>query len=341
MSRNRPDLDRWSAEIAEANPSALSRAITLVESSRSEDWETASALIERLPEPRHPGFRLGVTGTPGVGKSTFIDAFGDLLCESGRRLAVLAVDPSSSVTGGAILGDRIHMERLNQRESVFLRSTASGNVPGGLALTTATVIRFCEVAGFDFVIVESVGVGQGELSIADVVDGLLLLIAPGGGDEIQGLKKGLLELADFILVSKADGDLLHQAEKTRDGYESSLGHEISSQRRASGRNRVGLMSARRPELIREMVAIILKFEEEIAATIPENRGTMRIREFESSLKKYLVDRIFAHPDVNTAAEEFGRGEFSRMHPLAVARRVVDSLLKCRDGETSSQSSRTE
>lgn len=201
---------------------ALARAITLVESTRDDHRGQAEALLERLLPHAGRGIRLGVTGIPGVGKSTFIEALGLHLVGEGHRVAVLAVDPSSPRTGGSILGDKTRMERLARESRAFIRPSPAGGTLGGVARRSREALLVCEAAGFDVVIVETVGVGQSETAVAEMVDTFLLLLAPGGGDDLQGIKKGIVELADIILVNKADGDLAAAAGRARRDYQAAL-----------------------------------------------------------------------------------------------------------------------
>ena len=194
---------------------ALSRAITLVESARPADRRLADELLARLRAPAADAtHRLGVTGSPGVGKSTFVEAYGVRLLERGHRVAVLAVDPSSSRTRGSILGDKTRMPRLSRDPRAYVRPSAAGETLGGLASATLESIRLCEAAGFDRVIVETVGVGQSEHAVRLLTDTMLLLLLPGAGDELQGIKRGILELADVLAVHKADADALPLARRT-------------------------------------------------------------------------------------------------------------------------------
>ena len=228
------NADQQAAEQAEALAAAvirgerraLSRAITLVESTRADHRQTARALIERLGEAGATGpnaaRRIGLSGTPGVGKSTFIESFGMMLAEQGLKVAVLAVDPSSTRSGGSILGDKTRMERLVRHPNAFIRPSPSQNELGGVARRTRETIRLVEAAGFDVVIVETVGVGQSETLVAEMTDLFLLLLAPAGGDELQGVKRGIMEIADLIVVNKADGALAPVAEATRADYAGAL-----------------------------------------------------------------------------------------------------------------------
>lgn len=199
---------------------ALSRAITLVESTRPDHRDRALALLAALPE--RAALRIGLSGTPGVGKSSFIEAFGIMLTGQGKRVAVLAVDPSSTRSGGSILGDKTRMDLLSRDPSAFIRPSPSSTVLGGVARRTREAIRLCEAAGHDIVLVETVGVGQSEVLVAGMTDLFVLLLAPAGGDELQGVKRGIMEVADLILVNKADGELLAAARRTVADYAGAL-----------------------------------------------------------------------------------------------------------------------
>ena len=200
----------------------LAKAITLVESTNSQDRQQAEELLTALSMPAKPSLRIGLTGTPGVGKSTFIESFGLMLCEQGHKVAVLAVDPSSTRSGGSILGDKTRMEKLSRHPNAFIRPSPSASHLGGVARRSREVIRLVEATGFDVVLVETVGVGQSETMVVDMTDIFLLLLAPAGGDELQGVKRGIMEVADLVIVNKADGDLAAQAERTRADYAGAL-----------------------------------------------------------------------------------------------------------------------
>lgn len=214
------------AELAQGvlagNRRALARAITLIESTRSDHREAAEALLHQLLPHAGRSVRIGITGVPGAGKSTFIEAFGLHVVEKGHRLAVLAVDPSSPRTGGSILGDKTRMEELSRDERAFIRPSPSGCTLGGVARRTREAMLACEAAGYDVIVVETVGVGQSETAVADMVDMFLLLLVPGGGDELQGIKKGIVELADAVIVNKADGDLAQAANRAARDYKNAL-----------------------------------------------------------------------------------------------------------------------
>lgn len=202
---------------------ALAKAITLIESTRDADRTDALALLHACLPRSGKSFRLGISGVPGVGKSTFIETFGQHLIQQGHRVCVLAVDPSSPKYGGSILGDKTRMERLSRADQAFIRPSPAGITLGGVAQRTRESLLLAEAAGYDIVLVETVGVGQSEHEVASMTDCFLVLMQPGAGDELQGIKKGILELADFIVVNKADGALAQTAEQTRVHYKNALG----------------------------------------------------------------------------------------------------------------------
>lgn len=217
-----PDLDTFADRIAAGERRALARAITLVESTRAEDRAKATSLLQRLSGQNRQALRIGLSGTPGVGKSTFIEAFGMFLTAQGLKVAVLAVDPSSARTGGSILGDKTRMERLSRDPNAFIRPSPSLSELGGVSRRTREAVALVEAAGFDVVLIETVGVGQSETMVAEMSDLFVLLLAPAGGDELQGVKRGIMETADLILVNKADGDLKPVATRTCADYAGAL-----------------------------------------------------------------------------------------------------------------------
>jgi LAO/AO transport system kinase len=219
---NNTEIDGIAEGVRGGDRAAIGRALTLVESNRLEHQRQAQELLRILLPHTGGAHRVGITGVPGVGKSTFIEAFGLKLVEAGRRIAVLAVDPSSSVSKGSILGDKTRMERLSRSSDAFIRPSPSGGSLGGVARKTRESILVCEAAGYDMVLVETVGVGQSETTVADMVDFFLLLKLAGAGDELQGIKRGILELADLIAINKADGDNLPAAKRARAEFQRAL-----------------------------------------------------------------------------------------------------------------------
>ena len=209
-------------QVRQGDRLALAKAITLVESTRDDHRQQTAELLETLIPDAGNSIRIGISGAPGVGKSTFIEVLGSHLIKLGHSVAVLAVDPSSAVTGGSILGDKTRMETLAFAEKAFVRPSPAGSTLGGVARRTRESMLLCEAAGFDIILVETVGVGQSETTVADMTDMFLLLLLPAGGDELQGIKRGIMELADLILVNKADGDQVALAARTMGDYRSAV-----------------------------------------------------------------------------------------------------------------------
>ncbi|WP_297541486.1 methylmalonyl Co-A mutase-associated GTPase MeaB [Roseovarius sp.] len=216
------DIADTAQRIIAGDRRALARAITLIESARADHRADAAALMEALKTAGKQAVRIGLSGTPGVGKSTFIESFGMMLTAQGLRVAVLAVDPSSARSGGSILGDKTRMERLSRDPAAFIRPSPSQSHLGGVARRTREAVTLCAAAGFDVVLIETVGVGQSETVVAEMSDIFVLLLAPAGGDELQGVKRGIMEMADLILVNKADGDLKPAAMRTCSDYAGAL-----------------------------------------------------------------------------------------------------------------------
>ncbi|MCX6146921.1 MAG: methylmalonyl Co-A mutase-associated GTPase MeaB [Candidatus Kapabacteria bacterium] len=223
---NNTDLDNLISKIQTGDITSLSKAITLVESSKSNHQALALNLLSKLSPNKNKTFRIGISGSPGVGKSTFIDTFGEMLCSLGHKVAVLAVDPSSEISKGAILGDKTRMENLSKNPRAFIRPSASGGTLGGVAKRTRETVTLCETAGFDVMLIETVGVGQSEIVVKSLVDFFLLLVQSGSGDELQGIKKGIVEIADTLVVTKDDGTNQNIVRITKAEYENAL-HYLS------------------------------------------------------------------------------------------------------------------
>ena len=217
-----PDVGQIARDIRAGDRTVLSRAITLIESKRADHRRAAAALMQALIENTGKAIRVGITGAPGVGKSTTIDALGSMLTRKPHKLAVLAVDPSSQRTGGSILADKTRMARLASDLNAFIRPSPASGTLGGVAARTRETLLLCEAAGYDVILVETVGVGQSEIAVADMTDFFLALMLPGAGDELQGLKKGIVELADMIAINKADGDNLPRAKAAAAEYRAAL-----------------------------------------------------------------------------------------------------------------------
>ena len=319
------------AELAEGvragDRRALARAITLVESTRVDHRADAAVLLDTLLPHTGGAIRVGISGPPGVGKSTFIEAFGLHVVERGHRLAVLAVDPSSSLTGGSILGDKTRMELLNRREEAFIRPSPGGGHLGGVARRTREALLLCEAAGYDIVLVETIGVGQSEVAVADMVDLFVLLVNPGGGDELQGIKRGIMELADLVVVNKADGDLAAAAGRTRADYANAV-HLLRPKWQAWSTEAMAC-SALEGRGIAEIWEMVERFTASVTAD--GERDTHRADQaqawFWSEVHDGLVDRLHANPRVHellTQAEADVRA--GRRSPTTAARAVLDAFV---------------
>jgi len=220
--RKKTDVKQLTSEILSGNIAALSTAITMIESIHPKHREPAEEIIEKCIPYSGNSIRIGITGVPGVGKSTFIEALGMYLIGQGHKLAVLAIDPSSQISGGSILGDKTRMEQLSANPSAFIRPSPSGNTLGGVARKTSESLILCEAAGYDIIFIETVGVGQSETTVHSMVDFFLVLMLAGAGDELQGIKRGIMEMADTIVINKAEGDNLKKAELARRQYKNAL-----------------------------------------------------------------------------------------------------------------------
>ena len=254
---------------------ALARAITLVESTRRDHRAAAGGLLERLVPHAGQSIRLGISGAPGVGKSTFIEALGNHLIDAGHRVAVLTVDPSSAISGGSILGDKTRMEKLSRRPEAYIRPSPSGNTLGGVARRSRESLLLCEAAGFDVIIVETVGVGQSETKVADMTDMFVLLLQPASGDELQGIKRGIMELADLVLVNKADGHLGPLAAQTAQEYRNAI--SLLHPRSAEWKVEVQTCSALETTGIAEAWDVVLRHQDAI-----EKSGELTARRAEQA-----------------------------------------------------------
>ena len=302
---------------------AVARAITHIESSRSDLAELGQAILEQLVPHTGGSIRVGITGPPGVGKSSFIEALGLHLIEKGHRVAVLAVDPSSPVTGGSILGDKTRMELLAHEKNAFIRPSPSGGSLGGVAHRTREAMLVCEAAGYDVVLVETVGIGQSEVSVASMVDFFLVLLAPAGGDELQGIKKGVIELADAMVVNKADGETRAIAERTRAEYAGAL--ELIRPTSPTWHPRVLIASALKRSGIAEVWASILEHRSLLGASGElEARRRQQARAWMWRLVDEGLKRAFReHPGVAAEIPALERQvEAHQASPAAAARALL-------------------
>ncbi len=275
----------------------LARAITLVESTLGDHRRAAQALVDGVLTRTGKAVRLGITGVPGVGKSTFIENFGMMLIERGMRVAVLAIDPSSSRSGGSILADKTRMERLAAAQGAFIRPSPSGGTLGGVARMTRETMLLCEAAGFDVIIVETVGVGQNEVTVAGMVDFFLVLMITGAGDALQGIKKGILELADAVAINKADGDNVEAARKTRKELASAM--HLMQPASATWTPPVLTCSAVTlaglPQVWDTVQSHHLRMSD--SGELDEKRREQALQWMEALIQEGLNDRFYQHPEI--------------------------------------------
>ncbi|MFN8026186.1 MAG: methylmalonyl Co-A mutase-associated GTPase MeaB [Acidimicrobiia bacterium] len=318
-------MSELARQVVDGDRRALARAITLVESTRADHRADAEQLLAEILPHSGKAVRVGISGSPGAGKSTFIEAFGIHVIGEGHRVAVLAVDPSSARTGGSILGDKTRMEQLVRAPEAFVRPSPTAGALGGVARRTREAMLLCEAAGFDVILVETVGVGQSEVDVAAMVDLFMVLVSPGGGDELQGIKRGIMELADLVVVNKADGDLLATATATASDYAAAL-HLIRPRTRAWS-PRALTCSALQGTGIAEVWAAVTDFNQALAAEIPALRADQSRAWMWSEVTGSLLEALHADTEVAGLAErlerEVGAGVLT---PAAAARMVVEAFL---------------
>ena len=299
---------------------ALARAITLVESTKSADRDAAEALLSQSLPFTGQAVRLGISGAPGVGKSTFIEAFGTYLIGKGHKIAVLAVDPSSRRSGGSILGDKTRMEKLSRDPRAFIRASPAGTTLGGVARRTREAMLLAEAAGFDIVVVETVGVGQSETAVSEMVDLFVLLQSPAGGDELQGIKRGVMELADLVLVTKADGDLVAAANRAVSDYHMAL--HLMRPKYPGLPPTVMKISAREDEGIAEAWVAMRELHASLTARghLKTLREEQARRWFWNELQTVLTEEILSSERLSKAARKMeGDVAAGRALPFAAAR----------------------
>jgi len=315
-------------QVVDGDRRALARAITLVESTRADHRADAEALLAEVLPNVGGAVRVGISGAPGAGKSTFIEALGIDLIARGHRVAVLAVDPSSTRSGGSILGDKTRMEQLTRAPEAFVRPSPTGGTLGGVARRTREAMLLCEAAGFDVVLVETVGVGQSEVKVAAMVDLFLVLVAPGGGDELQGLKRGIMELADLVVVNKADGALAETAAHTAADYSAAL--HLVRPRLAGWTPRVLTCSALTGAGIREVWDAVVEFGDAVSGELADLRASQNRDWMWSEVTDSLLDALTADDAAADLARRLEREVAAgTTTPAAAARAVVDAHLKAR------------
>jgi LAO/AO transport system kinase len=311
---------------------ALARAITLIESTRDDHRDRAEELLREVAPATGRSLRVGISGAPGVGKSTLIEALGVEVLASGRRLAVLAVDPSSTLSGGSILGDKTRMPELSRHAHCFVRPSPAGQTLGGVARRTRETVALCEAAGFDTVFVETVGVGQSEVAVAGMTDLFVLLLSPGGGDDLQGIKRGIMELVDIALVTKADGDLEHAAGRAAADCANAL--RLLRRRSPRWTPVARTCSAREGSGVVDAWQLMLDYEERMRGSgeLLARRESQAQTWLWSEIGEQLMSRLKTRRELGATLEELQaevrRGE---LQPASAARRIVTEFLAAERG----------
>ena len=322
------DIDDLARRVVAGERRALARAITLVESSRTDHRADAARLLDAVGATGREALRIGMSGTPGVGKSTFIEAFGMFLVEKGLKVAVLAVDPSSARSGGSILGDKTRMERLAREPNAFIRPSPSQTQLGGVARRSREAVALCEAAGFDIVLIETVGVGQSETMVAGMADLFMLLIAPAGGDELQGVKRGIMEIADLILVNKADGALRDTAQRTRADYSGALRLLRKRPQDPEGFPKALLVSALTQDGLPEAWEAMRQLADwrRDNSHWATNRATQARHWFAEELRAGLIARLERDPKIREMAARLdAKVAAGEMSPTAAAENLLATL----------------
>jgi LAO/AO transport system kinase len=305
-------------QILSGDRRALAKAITLVESTRADHGDQAVTLLEALMPHTGQSIRLGVSGAPGVGKSTFIESLGNYLTEQGHQVAVLAVDPTSAVSGGSILGDKTRMETLSVNPKAFVRPSPAGKTLGGVTRRTRESLLLCEAAGYDVIIVETVGVGQSETAVSDMTDMFLLLLSPGGGDDLQGIKRGIMELADLVLVNKADGDQANLASQTVSDYRAAL--HFMQARTPSWTPQVRACSALNNTNIETAWSVVTEFRQALVAS--GELTTLRAQQARAWMWAETAEMLIAglknHPTIKSMVPELEQQVLAGTLPAIVA-----------------------
>jgi LAO/AO transport system kinase len=325
---SRLSFSEYIEEIPKGNNVVLAQAITLAESLRSEDQVLANKLIEELLPLTGKSVRIGITGVPGVGKSTFIEAFGKLLTSYSKKIAVLAVDPSSSKTKGSILGDKTRMEELSKDPHAFIRPTATGTKLGGVADRTREAILLCEAAGFEVIIIETVGVGQSETAVRNMVDFFLLLMLAGAGDELQGIKKGIMEMADGVVITKADGENLKKTNQAQADFQHAL--HLFSDSDSGWKPKVITSSALEKRGIQETWQLIQNYLSFTKSNhyFEKNRAQQNLVWFQESIQHLLRQQLSKSKEMNLKIKALEKDIMVRkILPSRAANQIINDFFR--------------
>ena len=327
LRRKTPSADELVKGILTRNITALSRAITLVESTNPDHLAKANEVINACLPHANQSVRIGITGVPGVGKSTFIEAFGTHLTELGKKVAVLAVDPSSTISHGSILGDKTRMEELVKDKNAFIRPSASGETLGGVARKTRETITLCEAAGFDTIVIETVGVGQSETAVHSMVDFFLLLKISGAGDELQGIKRGIMEMADAIVINKADGDNIKKAKLAKTEFNRAL--HLFPAKKSGWQPKVETCSAITKDGIPEVWNTISEYLELTKSNkyFSENRREQNHYWMLETINEHLKNNFYRNTEIQKLLEDNKKAvQNDEMSPFAAAQILLERYL---------------
>lgn len=321
--KNRQDADTYASGILEGNKIVLSQAITLIESNLAADNALAREVLEKVLTYTGKSLRIGITGVPGVGKSSFIETFGSLVTSENRKLAVLAIDPSSQKSRGSIMGDKTRMEQLAHDLLAYIRPTATGSTLGGVSGKTRETILLCEAAGHEVILVETVGVGQSEIAVHGMVDFFLLQMLAGAGDELQGIKKGIMEMADAIAITKADGENIQAAEKAKASYRNAL--HLFPPAETGWYPKVTTCSAVENKGISDIWKLVREHESLMKTTgfFQQNRNRQNLEWMHETIRHRLGDQFYQHPLVKGQLKEL---EEKVIHGEVAAINAAEQLL---------------
>ncbi|MFQ3213952.1 MAG: LAO/AO transport system kinase [Marivirga sp.] len=324
--KNRLSLSEYKEGVLDGNRVILSRAITLVESQLESDNQLSTALIDALYPHTGHSLRIGITGVPGVGKSTFIESFGQYLIQNDKTIAVLTVDPSSQRSFGSILGDKTRMNELSIDKNAYIRPSATGDALGGITRKTRESMLLCEAAGYDVILIETVGVGQSETAVKDMVDYFLLLMLAGAGDELQGIKKGIMEMADSIVITKADGENTLAAKRAKREYENAL--HLFQPNSNGWSPKVQLTSSINNQGMHEVWDLILTYHEKMKSNgyFAENRRIQATQWMHETIHHYLKKNFYNAPEVKNNLKKFEKAvQSGTKHAVQAAHELINQL----------------